>query len=513
MRQALAVGIDRGSARVVPPPKPTRPPLLWCRELSKSHDGQRTQFASLDFALAEGSRWAVVGPNGSGKSTLLSCLAQETEPSAGEVQLRRGARLAFLQQEPALRRDLPVLEAVLASEQSPALRLAARFSAAQAAGDSAQLAALGEQMDAADAWSIEADVRTVLDTLGCSSFLQRRVGELSGGQAKRVALATVLLQDPDILILDEPTNHLSMAGVEWLEERLCASRVTLLMVSHDRRFMDRVCTHSLELDGSGGSFRHDGGYSCFVAGRAARFAAQAAAAGNAAKLLQKESVWMSRQPQGRQAKQQARQDSFYDLQAKAAAGPARMGTMELERSAAVRTGGTLIELHDASLRMGESGPHILRRFSYSFQPRERMGIVGPNGAGKSTFMRVCAGQLAVDSGRVVIGETIKFGFYEQQFEWANPSQRVVDYVSELAAEARDIEREREAATQRSASGAAPLSAFNSWNPRTLLERFQFTRGREGTPICELSGGERRRLQLMTVLAAQPNVLFLDGASA
>jgi ATPase subunit of ABC transporter with duplicated ATPase domains len=502
-------GIDRGAARVVPNPKSSKPPLLWATGISKSHDGQRVQFSGLDFALAEGARWAVVGPNGCGKSTLLAVLAAAEPPSSGDVQLKRGTRLAYLKQEPCLRRDLPVLEAVLASEASLALRLAARFSAAQAAGDAALLTSLGEQMDAAGAWDVEAEVRTVLTKLGCTSFLERAVGQLSGGQAKRVALATVLLQQPDVLLLDEPTNHLSLQGVEWLEERLTRGGTTLLMVTHDRVTMDRVCTHTLELDGGGGCFRHDGGYTAFVAGREARFAAAQAAAGNAAKLLKREEVWMSRQPQGRQAKQQARQDAFYELQA-AAKAPERMGVLELDKAASVRSGGTLIELHGVSLRAGGAhGPVILRDFSYTFQPRERLGVVGPNGAGKSTFMKLCAGALAADSGRVVIGETVRFGFYEQQFDWPQPAQRVVDYVTELAAEAREREREREAQQTRAASGAVQASSFGGWNVRTLLERFQFSNGRQATPIAELSGGERRRLQLMTVLAAQPNVLFLD----
>ena len=416
--------------------------------------------------------------------------------------MKRGVRVAHLEQEPVLA-DLPVLEAVLASEASPALRLAARYAAATEAGDAALVASLSSEMDRLDGWSVEAEVRTVLQKLGCSSFLDRPTSQLSGGQRKRVALAACLLSNPDVLLLDEPTNHLSMEGVEWLEAALRGSSTTLLLVSHDRVFLDSVCTHMLELDGNGGSFRHAGGYSAFISGREARYAAQAQAAGNAAGLLVKEAAWMARQPQGRQAKQQARQDAFYELEAKAKGGAARMGVLELETAAAVvRLGNTLVELKGVSLRAPGGGPQILRNFSYTFQPGERLGIVGPNGVGKSTFLKVISGALKVDSGTVVRGETVQMGVYEQQHEWAHPQQRVVDYVSQLAAEAREREEERVAAGGRA-------NAQDSWNARSLMERFQFTSGRQATPICELSGGERRRLQLMTVLAQQPNFIAFD----
>lgn len=211
---------------------------------------------------------------------------------------------------------------------------------------------------------------------------------------------------------------------------------------------------------------------------------------------------MARQPQGRQAKQQARQDAYYELEAKAKGGPQRMGVLELEAAAAARLGNTLVELKNVSLRAPGGGPQILRNFSYTFQPGERLGIVGPNGVGKSTFLKVITGALPVDSGTVVRGETVKIGVYEQMHEWAHPQQRVVDYVSQLAAEAREREEERVAAGGRASSA-------DSWNARSLMERFQFTSGRQATPICELSGGERRRLQLMTVLAQQPNFIAFD----
>ena len=459
------------------------------------------QLSGLDFTLEKGSKWAVVGPNGCGKSTLLRILAgADTELDAGEVQLRKGTRLSFLPQEPQLRLDLPVLSAVFASD-APALRLVARYEsalAAAAAGDSAasaQLQELAPQMDAAGAWSLEAEVHTVLNKLGCTPFLPRLVGDLSGGQRKRVALACALLSDPEILVLDEPTNHLSVEGVEWLEARLAGSSTTLLMVTHDRAFMNAVCTEILELDGSGGAFKHVGGYTHFLVSREERYHAQAAAAANAETLLRKEGAWMARQPQGRQAKAQARQDNFYVLQDAANATPQRMGTIDVEAGSvkASRLGDVIVELKDCSLSLG--GTRILDRFSYTFARGERLGVVGPNGAGKTSFMSVCNGTLAVDSGSVVIGETVRFGHYEQIFDFPDTSLRVADYVAQLAAEARELD--------------AKGKDWNGWSVQELMERFQFLKGRQSVPIAELSGGERRRLQLMTVLSTRPNFLSLD----
>ena len=462
--------------------------------------------------------------NGAGKSTLLRALSGDgVSASQGEVQLRKGARLAYLAQEPKLRADLPVVDAVLASDASPALRLVARFAAADAAGDAAALATLSPQMDAASAWSLDSDLRTCLDKLGCASFLHRTVGELSGGQAKRVALATVLLSTPDVLLLDEPTNHLcaplspppsfslrsdarwrsSVEAVEWLAQRLIQSDSTLLFVSHDRAFMEEVCTDILELDGFGGSFRHGCGYSAFQAARALRLQTAANAAANAEKLLTKEAVWMSRQPQGRQAKAQARQDRFHTLVDKASATPSVMGTLEVSSGdvRASRLGTEIVSLRDVSLRLGGE-TQILKNFSHTFAKGERVGVVGKNGVGKSTFMNVLTGKQPVDSGSVSIGETVVFGFYEQQYVFKHPTQRVADFVAQLAADARE----------RDEKGRD----WNGWSPRELLERFQFLKGRQGTAICDLSGGERRRLQLMECLVGReggaPNFLLFDELS-
>jgi ATPase subunit of ABC transporter with duplicated ATPase domains len=295
-------------------------------------------------------------------------------------QVRKGTRVAFLPQEPLVQADAPVLSAVLQGD-APVLRLLARYeSALAAAADgsaaaAAELARLTPEMDAADAWGIEAEVRTILDKLGCTSYLGRKMGQLSGGQAKRVALATALISSPDILILDEPTNHLSVEGVEWLEARLADPALTVLMVTHDRAFMDSVCSDVLELDGAGGAFRHSGGYERFLLGREERMNAVQAAADNAATILRREEVWMAKQPKARQAKSQARQGAFYKLQEASSAVPQRMGTLDMEEGVvASRLGDIAVELKDASLSLG--AVPILRNFSYAFSKGERVGIVG-----------------------------------------------------------------------------------------------------------------------------------------
>ena len=309
----------------------------------------------------------------------------DRELDGGDVQLKKGTRLAALAQEPSYAPDTPVLSAVLQGD-APVLALLARYRAALAraeAGDpaaAAAVAALTPEMDAANAWGIEAEVRNILQQLGCDALLERTMGELSGGQAKRVALATALIQSPDVLILDEPTNHLSVSGVEWLAERLSDPALSVLLVSHDRAFIDAVCDEVLELDGAGGAFRHFGGYQRFLLGREERLAAMQAAADNAATVLRREEVWMAKQPRARQAKSQSRQDAFYKLQDAAAATPQRMGTIDLEDGVrAARLGDVTVELRDVSLSFGSK--RILRGFSHAFGRRERVGLVGNNGAG------------------------------------------------------------------------------------------------------------------------------------
>ena len=275
---------------------------------------------------------------------------------------------------------LPVLSAVLRGD-APVLRLLARYEAALAAAAdgsadaAAELARLTPEMDAADAWGIEAEVRTILDKLGCTPFLGCTMDQLSGGQAKRVALATALISSPDVLILDEPSNHLSLQGVEWLETRLADPALTVLMVTHDRALMDAVCSDVLELDGAGGVFRHSGGYERFLLGREERLAAIQAAADNAATVLRREEVWMAKQPKARQAKSQARQDAYFKLLDASQAVPQRMGTLDVQDGVrASRLGDVAVELRNVSLAFG--GNTLLRDFSYAFSKGERVGIVG-----------------------------------------------------------------------------------------------------------------------------------------
>jgi ATP-binding cassette subfamily F protein uup len=304
----------------------------------------------------------------------------------------------------------------------------------------------------------------------------------------------------------QPTNHLSLEGVEWLEGHLREAQrsLTLVMVTHDRAFLDAVCSDLLELDGTGGFWFHSGGYGRYLAGREERYHAQAAAAAGAVTLLRKESVWMAKQPKARLAKSQSRQDAFYELQDQAAAVPERMGTIDAAAAAVMspRLGDIIVELKDASLRLGTT--RVLHNFTHMFRRGERVGLVGANGAGKSSFLGVCTGQLAVDSGTVTIGETVRFGHYTQMFDFPDPNQRVADYVAQLGADARELVKR----LQAGASGAT----LAGWSTDDLMDRFQFAKGRQAVPIGKLSGGERRRLQLLTVLSTLPNFLLLDEIS-
>ena len=294
--------------------------------------------------------------------------------------------------------------------------------------------------------------------------------------------------------------------MEWLEGHLREAQrsLTLVMVTHDRAFLDAVCTDILELDGSGGFFFHSGGYGRYLQGREERYHAQAAAAAGAVTLLRRESVWMAKQPKARLAKSQSRQDAFYELQDQAAAVPERMGTIDAAAAAVMspRLGDIVVELKDASLSLGTT--RVLLNFTHLFRRGERVGLVGANGAGKSSFLGVCTGQLGVDSGSVTIGETVRFGHYTQLFEFPDPNQRVAEYITQLSADARELVKR----LQAGASGAT----LAGWSTDDLMERFQFGKGRQAVPIGKLSGGERRRLQLLTVLSTLPNFLLLDEIS-
>jgi ATPase subunit of ABC transporter with duplicated ATPase domains len=459
----------------------------------------------VDFALSEGQRVAIVGPNGSGKSTLLSVLAgKDVGREDGELWMRKDLNLAFLEQEPPFDPELGVLEAVYARD-TPLMQLLRRYDrimADAAAGDinEAKMAEVLEQMDALEAWDTETKAHAALDKLGCAEFLTRKMGELSGGQRKRVALAAALIEEPDMLVLDEPTNHLSVEGVEWLEKRLQQmTNTATLLVSHDRAFIDAVCSDILELDGTGGSHRHRGGYAAYLEGREQRWAAEAQAVAAAKNTLRKEQEWMRRQPKARATKEKARIERFYSLTERAANKGSKAKTVDLVESKVSRMGDVIVEFDDASLAFygddGEPNKKILDRFSYAFSKGEKIGLVGPNGAGKTTFLKTIMGEIELDSGWVSVGETIQFGYYSQIANFRDENLTVVEFVREIESEA--------SCAVGGFGGNGGMTAYK------LLERFNFAGAKQMTKIKDLSGGEQRRLQLLSVLALCPNFLILD----
>ena len=474
-----------------------RESVLSAQNLRQTYDGERYQFLNVDVGLSEGQKMAIVGPNGSGKSTLLQVLGgRAVGLEDGEVWRRKGLRVCFVDQEPAFDPELTVLDAVYTSD-TPVMRALRRYDAVVAAAargelDEPAMSSAIADMDALSAWDLEEKTQMALKKLGCDAFLENKMGELSGGQRKRVALAAALVETPDLLILDEPTNHLSVEGVEYLEEQLQNPKLTVLLVSHDRMFIDNVCQDILELDGRGGSYRHKGGYSTFLEQRAVRWSTEAQQLQAAKNLFKKEQEWMRRQPQARSTKQRARIERFSDLTSRVNYKGTKTKAIEIGEVSSSRMGAIIVEFDDAHLKFGEK--NLLDGFTYAFNKGEKIGLVGPNGAGKTTLIKTMLGEIALDSGWVSVGETVSFGYYSQMATFRDPSQRVIDYVKEVEGEAKDL---------IGGFAGQKLSVY------TLLERFNFTDGRQAVQISSLSGGEQRRLQLLTVLALCPNFLILD----
>ncbi|UYZ63618.1 ABC-F family ATP-binding cassette domain-containing protein [Hymenobacter weizhouensis] len=460
--------------------------LLSAENLSKNY-ADRWLFRDLNFGLQQGQRVALVGINGSGKTTLLRILAGLEPPDTGEVSVRKDTRVAFLGQQPVFDEALTVEQTIFASQNDT---LAAIRDYEHVVNDPAHspadLQRVMERMDAYNAWDYEAQVKQILGRLGIlGDLLTRPVSQLSGGQRKRVALARVLIEEPDVLILDEPTNHLDLATIEWLENRLASPTLTLLMVTHDRYFLDRVANEIVELD-QGRVHRYQGNYSYFVEKKAEREEQETAEVEKARNLLRKELEWMRRQPQARGTKQKARIDAFYETQEKART---KLKGPELELSVkTTRQGGKIIEVQHLHKQFGDKV--VLQDFSYVFKKKDRIGLIGPNGAGKSTLLNMLTGQLPPDRGLVDAGQTTVFGYYTQQELEFDPQQRVIDIVKEVAEVVEMADGSTVTASQ-------------------FLQHFQFPPAQQYTLVSKLSGGEKRRLQLLRVLIKNPNFLILD----
>ncbi len=447
--------------------------------------GVRTLFSGLTFGIEQGEKVAFVAKNGTGKSTLMKILCGREQPDTGKVVLRKGIRLGYLEQQPTFDPQQTVQDVIYGGD-SPQLQAIARYERAARQGGSHgdDFQAAYEQMEALGAWDYEVRIRTVLSQLGLDR-VEVPCGQMSGGQVRRLALARVLIEEPDLLVLDEPTNHLDIPMVEWLEDYLSKSKVTLFMVTHDRWFLDRVCSDILELD-EGSLWRYKGTYADFLSKREERYAAALRAAEKARNLMRTELEWIRRQPQARGTKAKARIDSFDELARRAARrADDRVLTLGINME---RLGSKVVELHNVSKSWGAA--RMLDRFDYTFRRAERVGVVGDNGTGKSTFLRLVTGELPPDAGKVVVGDTVVFGYYRQSGLEVQPGEKVIDVV-------------------RCYGDYLPLSGGRRLSAEQLLERFLFTRAQQWDYVEKLSGGELRRLYLCTVLIANPNFLILD----
>lgn len=451
--------------------------------------GENHLFENISFGLDKGQKVALVAPNGTGKTSIFNILAGFDTPDAGEARFRKDVRIGFLPQEPPLNPDKTILETVLQSD-SPALR-ALRFYEECLATESPKLADAMADMDAHKGWDYEQRLHQILTRLRILDSGQK-IGTLSGGQRKRVALAQLFMDEPDFWILDEPTNHLDLDMIEWLEEHLSKANITLLMVTHDRHFLDNVCNEILEID-LGKLYRYvtpagrqGNTYGYFLETKEERVAQQASETDKARNLWRKELDWVRRQPKARGTKAKYRLDAFQEIQKKAFDERSnKKAQMETDMA---RLGKKIAEWENISKRFDDLV--ILDNFSYVFKRFERLGIVGKNGTGKSTILNLLTGKLQPDAGKIEVGETIRFGYYTQDGLQLKDDKRVIDVIQDIA-------------DQLPASGGRTLSA-TQW-----LDRFLFPPKRQYAYVSTLSGGEKRRLYLLTILVQNPNFLILD----
>lgn len=457
--------------------------FLQIENLTKSY-GDRLLFADVTFGINEGDKIGLIAKNGMGKTTLLRCIAGQESVDSGTVTFTSGLRMGFLEQSPQLDENLTVTEACLQAD-SAVTQAIRTYEEALASGDDARIAAASEAMDAANAWDYEDRLRQMLSQLGITD-LNKPVGQLSGGQRKRVALAKVILEEPQLVLLDEPTNHLDIESIEWLESFLQRSRVALLMVTHDRYFLDRVCTRIIEIDRSQ-IFSYEGNYDNYLRRRRERIEAMTAELAKVKNTLRREQEWMNRQPQARAGKAKFRIDNFYDLKQRAAIDLRQRNVSLNVKSSYI--GSKIFEASHVSKRFGDK--IILDDFNNIFSRYEKVGIIGHNGVGKSTFIKMLLGEVATDSGTWDIGTTVRFGYYRQDGMHFSPDKKVIEAITDVA---DDIVLN---------GGELRL------NPSQFLQQFLFTPADQQKLIAKLSGGERSRLYLASVLLGSPNFLILD----
>ena len=456
---------------------------LSVENVSKSY-GERTLFDKLSFGINKDQKIAFIAKNGTGKTTLLNIITGKDEPDSGQVIMRKDMRMAFLSQVPDLQDNLTIEESIFASDNETLKVIRAYEKALENPSDTEAYQKAFDAMDRHNAWDFETQFKQILFKLKLDN-LNLKVRNLSGGQKKRLALAIILINRPDLLIMDEPTNHLDLDMIEWLEDYFAAAPITLFMVTHDRFFLERVCNEIIELE-NGKLYQYKGNYSYFLEKKELRIASENASVDKAQNLFVKELEWMRRQPKARTTKSKSRQDDFYLIKEKAQS-RRRENVLELEINME-RMGSKIVELHKLVKHFGDK--KILDGFSYDFQRGDRMVIIGRNGTGKTTFLNILTGAVKPDGGKVVVGDTMKIGYYTQAGIEVKQGQKVIDVIKEFGE-------------------YIPLMKGRTLSAGQLLERFLFDRKKQHDYVEKLSGGELKRLYLCTVLIQNPNFLILD----
>ena len=456
---------------------------LSVENISKSY-GERILFDNVSFGINKDQKIAFIAKNGSGKTTIMNMINGLDEPDTGQVVIRKEINMAFLSQNNNLQDELTIEENIFASDNE-ILKVIERYEKAlENPNDEEAYQRAFDDMDRHNAWDFETQFKQILFKLKLED-LKMKVKNMSGGQKKRLSLAIILISKPDLLILDEPTNHLDLEMIEWLEDYFAKENITLFMVTHDRFFLERVCNEIIELD-NGKIYQYKGNYSYYLAKKEERLASENASIDKAQNLFVKELAWMRRQPKARTTKSKSRQDDFYVIKEKAES-RRKENVVELEINME-RMGSKIIEM----VKLNKNFPDrkILEDFSYSFQRGERIGIIGKNGTGKSTFLNILTQTIPPDSGKVIIGDTIKIGYYTQSGINPKPGQKVIDIIKEYGE-------------------YIPLTKGKIISASQLLERFLFDAKKQYDFVEKLSGGELKRLYLCTVLIQNPNFLILD----